>query len=60
MSIPPFYAEISQWTSFFELFSALTLNDNSLTKIQNIIDLKSYIKGEPLKFIDARTRFNKR
>lgn len=43
ISIPPFTGEISQWTSFMELFSALILNDSSLTNIQKFIYLKSYL-----------------
>lgn len=53
ISIPPFTGEISQWTSFMELFSALILNDSSLTSIQKFIYLKSYLRGEPVKLIDT-------
>lgn len=36
-----------------ELFSALILNDSSLTSIQKFIYLKSYLRGEPVKLIDT-------
>lgn len=55
ISIPLFCGNISEWESFYQLFSALIFNDTTLTDIQKFIYLKSFLKGEPLKLIEALT-----
>lgn len=53
ISIPTFSEQISQWTSFIEIFNALILNYSSLSKIEKFMYLKSYLKGEALKIIEG-------
>lgn len=48
-----FKGEISEWTSFHQLFTALVSNNPSLCDIQKFMYLKSFLKDEPLKLIDT-------
>ncbi|XP_050515058.1 uncharacterized protein LOC126890245 [Diabrotica virgifera virgifera] len=49
---PFFSGEISEWTSFFEVFTKLITDDKQLSNAQKLIYLKSVLKNEPLKLID--------
>ena len=40
------------WSSFYEMFEALVLNNLNLAEIQKFIYLKASLKGEPLKLIE--------
>lgn len=53
ISIPSFCGDISKWTSFIELFDALINKDSNMSNIQKFMYLKTYLKGEPLKLIEA-------
>lgn len=49
--IPIFSGKLSEWTSFYELFKTLIIDNTQLTDIQRFMYLKSYLKDEPLKLI---------
>ena len=51
--IQTFTGEISEWTSFYQLFSALIDDNPSLGEVQKFMYLKSFLKNEPLKLIDT-------
>ncbi|XP_072389428.1 uncharacterized protein [Diabrotica undecimpunctata] len=53
ISVPNFNGEYSKWLSFYQLFSSLVKDNNSITKAQKLIYLKSSLKGEPLTLIDS-------
>ncbi|XP_066157667.1 uncharacterized protein [Euwallacea fornicatus] len=55
INIPQFSGIISDWESFFQLFSALIIDNIGLSNIQKFIYLKTFLKGEPLKLIEALT-----
>ncbi|XP_050298577.1 uncharacterized protein LOC126737642 [Anthonomus grandis grandis] len=52
ISIPPFNGDITKWNAFFQLFSTLILDNQSLSDIQRLIYLKSYLRDEPLNLVD--------
>lgn len=52
IKIPIFSGDFTEWTSFYELFSTLILNNTSLSSIQKFIYLKGYLRHEPLQLID--------
>ena len=51
LSIPVFSGDITAWHCFYELYKNFIENDSSLTKIEKLIYLKSYLKGEALSLI---------
>lgn len=51
--LTPFDGQISNWKSFFELFTALIIDNSCLTDIQRFFYLKSALKGEALKLVDS-------
>ncbi|XP_072398150.1 uncharacterized protein [Diabrotica undecimpunctata] len=52
LKIPFFSGEISEWPSFFDVFTKLITNDKQLSNAQKLIYLKSVLRNEPLKLID--------
>lgn len=52
LSIPVFNGNFSEWSSFYDLFNALIVDNNQLSNIQKFIYLKSSLKGEPIKLIE--------
>lgn len=53
ISIPTFSGNITNWTSFIELFGALIIEDNGLSNIEKFMYLKTYLSGEALKLIEG-------
>jgi len=53
ISIPTFSGNITDWTSFIELFTALIVEDDGLSNIEKFMYLKTYLKGEALKLIES-------
>lgn len=53
VNINPFKGDTAEWTSFFQLFYALILDNSHLSKIQKFIYLKSFLRNEPLKLIES-------
>ncbi|XP_066153587.1 uncharacterized protein [Euwallacea fornicatus] len=53
ISIPIFKGDSTEWTSFSDLFQALVVNNTSLTNVQKLFYLKSFVRDEPLKLIDS-------
>lgn len=53
INIAPFCGNIAEWKSFFEIFKAVIIDNNSLSDVQRLFYLKSYLKGEPLRLIDS-------
>ncbi|XP_072380663.1 uncharacterized protein [Diabrotica undecimpunctata] len=50
-SIQPFSGKITEWDSFFQIFEVTILQNVSLSDIQKLMYLKSYVRGEPAKLI---------
>lgn len=53
ISLSPFDGQVSNWKPFFELFTALIIDNPTLTDIQRLFYLKSSLKGEALNLIDT-------
>lgn len=51
LNIPIFSGDITTWHGFYELFKNFIEDDSKLTKIEKLIYLKSYLKGEALSLI---------
>lgn len=49
--VPHFIGDLTQWNSFFQIFSTLIHNNDVITDVQTLIYLKSYLSGEPLNLI---------
>lgn len=47
LNIPPFSGSLIEWESFYQLFEALIENDNSLSEVQKLVYLRTYLLGEP-------------
>ncbi|XP_025830350.1 uncharacterized protein LOC112904469 [Agrilus planipennis] len=52
ISIPVFSGKFSDWSSFYDLFNALIVENTQFSDIQRFIYLKSSLKGEPLKLVE--------
>ncbi|XP_050500683.1 uncharacterized protein LOC126880671 [Diabrotica virgifera virgifera] len=50
-SIHPYSGKITEWDSFFQIFDITILKNDSLSDIQKLMYLKSYVRGEPAKLI---------
>lgn len=50
-NINPFYGNPSDWASFFQLFTALIIDNASLVNVQRFIYLKSFLRDEPLQLV---------
>ena len=53
LNIPQFNGDITKWNAFYQLFETLIIDNQSLTSIQKLIYLKSYLKDEPLHLIET-------
>ncbi|XP_050503546.1 uncharacterized protein LOC126882616 [Diabrotica virgifera virgifera] len=53
VSVPIYHGEPSKWVSFYQLFSSIIKDNQTLTKAQKLIYLKSSLRGEPLNLIDS-------
>uniref|UniRef100_A0A6P7GWC3 Uncharacterized protein LOC114343709 n=1 Tax=Diabrotica virgifera virgifera TaxID=50390 RepID=A0A6P7GWC3_DIAVI len=53
IKISPFSGHITDSQSFIELFDALIVKNETLTDVQKLVYLKSYLKGESLQLIDS-------
>lgn len=53
LNIPEFNGDITKWNSFYQLFETLILDNVTLTDIQRLIYLRSYLKGEPLQLVET-------
>ena len=53
LHIKVFKGDILEWTSFYQLFTALVGNNPALCDVQKFMYLKSFLKDEPLKLIDT-------
>lgn len=53
IKIHSFNGKISEWNSFIQLFDALITENSSLSDIQRLIYLKSFLKDEPLEIIES-------
>lgn len=52
ININPFHGNPSDWASFFQLFTALIIDNASLVNVQRFIYLKSFLRDEPLQLVD--------
>lgn len=53
ITIAPFHGNLAEWQSFFEMFTAVIIDNANLSDIQRFLYLKSYLRGEPLKLVDS-------
>lgn len=53
INIKPFKGDTAEWTPFIQIFTALIVNNPSLTDIQKFIYLKSFLRDEALNLIDS-------
>lgn len=56
--IPPFQGEVDKWRTFYDLFSALIDKNTSLSEVEKLYYLKSFLKEEPLQLIDSLSLTN--
>lgn len=53
INIKSFKGDTAEWNSFFQIFSALIINNHTLTDIQKFIYLKSFLRDEALNLVDS-------
>lgn len=53
LQVPTFSGEMSKWTAFYDLFTSLIVNNNSLSDVEKLMYLKTALKGEALTLIDS-------
>ncbi|XP_050508078.1 uncharacterized protein LOC126885538 [Diabrotica virgifera virgifera] len=53
ISVPTFHGEYSKWVSFYQLFTSLITDNQSISNAQKLIYLKSALLGEPLTLIES-------
>lgn len=58
LSIPIFSGELAEWTAFWNLFTALVMNNSEIQNVEKFIHLKSLLSSEPLDLINSLTLTN--
>ena len=53
VSLPTFGGEITEWSSFIELFNSLIHSNETLSNINKLFYLKSCLKGDALRIIES-------
>lgn len=53
IALPIFTGDVKEWPAFKELFTALVLNNNSISDLQKLHYLRSYVRGSAAHFITS-------